>query len=111
MIDRPSENASFGAASGAELPRPVADELQLDAPAGRDPGPVSRPHPSDLQNGDLPADAARGPIAFDALREPDRESSAPPDDVQLVPGARIANGRYRLLIFHGVYHPAVLAGA
>lgn len=105
VIDRPSENASFGAASGAELPRPVADELQLDAPAGRDPGPVSRPHPSDLQNGDLPADAARGPIAFDALREPDRESSAPPDDVQLVPGARIANGRYRLLIFHGVYHP------
>ncbi|WP_423791435.1 murein biosynthesis integral membrane protein MurJ, partial [Mycobacterium tuberculosis] len=105
VIDRPSENASFGAASGAELPRPVADELQLDAPAGRDPGPVSRPHPSDLQNGDLPADAARGPIAFDALREPDRESSAPPDDVQLVPGARIANGRYRLLIFHGGVPP------
>ncbi|CKO62643.1 transmembrane protein [Mycobacterium tuberculosis] len=105
VIDRPSENASFGAASGAELPRPVADELQLDAPAGRDPGPVSRPHPSDLQNGDLPADAARGPIAFDALREPDRESSAPPDDVQLVPGARIANGRYRLLIFHGRVPP------
>ncbi len=29
----------------------------------------------------------------------------PPDDVQLVPGARIANGRYRLLIFHGGVPP------
>ncbi|CKO21974.1 transmembrane protein [Mycobacterium tuberculosis] len=47
VIDRPSENASFGAASGAELPRPVADELQLDAQPAVTPAPFpGRTHPT-----------------------------------------------------------------
>ncbi|OSC39321.1 murein biosynthesis integral membrane protein MurJ [Mycobacterium decipiens] len=105
VTDRPSESASFGSASGAELSRPVADEFQPDIPAGPDRGPASRPRPSDEQNGDLSADPARGPISFDAPREPGPEPSGPPDDVQLVPGARIANGRYRLLLSHGGVPP------
>jgi putative peptidoglycan lipid II flippase len=78
VTDRPVESAS-SAGSGAEVPpdlkRPVADDFQPDIP----PAPErSAPRPSDRLNGDLSA-----------------------DDVHLVPGARIAAGRYRLLVFHG----------
>jgi putative peptidoglycan lipid II flippase len=38
---------------------------------------------------------------YDAPAEPASNSSIIPEDVQLVPGARIANGRYRLLVPHG----------
>ncbi|OBA69326.1 murein biosynthesis protein MurJ [Mycobacterium sp. 1554424.7] len=82
VTDRPVESASSagsGLGSGAEVPpdltRPVADDFQPDIP----PAPErSAPRPSDRLNGDLSA-----------------------DDVHLVPGARIAAGRYRLLVFHG----------
>ena len=61
----------------------------------------SAPRPSDQLNGDLPGEPTRGPLPFDAPRERERGSSASSDDVHLVPGARIAGGRYRLLVFHG----------
>jgi putative peptidoglycan lipid II flippase len=86
VTDRPLESApsaGSGLGSGAEVPRPAADDFQPDIP----PGPASErsaPHPSDRLNGDLSEGAA---------------GSA--DDVHLVPGARIAGGRYRLLVFHG----------
>ncbi len=83
VTDRPRESA----ASGAELPRPAADDFQPDIPAAPEPGPGAQPRPSDqrdqrdqLVNGDFSAD-------------------------QLVPGARIASGRYRLLVFHGSTPP------
>jgi len=66
VTDRPMESAAPSSASGAELPRPVADDFRPDI---RPPGPVERPASS--------------------------------DDAHLVPGARIAAGRYRLLVFHG----------
>lgn len=99
VTDRPSDSAaSSDAVSGTDLPRPVADDFQPDIPADPDRGAGSRPRRPDRLNGD--ADT-RGPIPFDAPRERGPEPSVPRDDVNLVPGARIANGRYRLLIFHG----------
>ncbi len=105
VTDRPTESAAptggSGSGSGAELPRPVADDFQPDIPAGNEPGPAA-PRPSaQLKNGNLSPESARGPIPFDAPRERGAESSAPSEDVHLVPGARIAGGRYRLLVFHG----------
>jgi len=81
VTDRPVESAASGPASGATPPRPVADDFQPDIP----PNPereASVPRPSDGTNGDPSA-----------------------DDVNLVPGARIAAGRYRLLVFHGGVPP------
>jgi putative peptidoglycan lipid II flippase len=87
VTDRPMESAAPSSASGAELPRSVADNFQPDIPAPAIPVDSGSPPPrlSDERNG-----SARGP--------------APPasnDDAHLVPGARIAGGRYRLLVFHG----------
>ncbi|WP_425436891.1 lipid II flippase MurJ [Mycobacterium palustre] len=107
VTDRPVDSApsaGSGVGSGAKLPadraRPVADDFQPDIPQGHAPEePAPRMH--ERPNGDLPKDAARGPIPFDAPRERGGESAAPAEDVHLVPGARIAGGRYRLLVFHG----------
>jgi putative peptidoglycan lipid II flippase len=94
VTDRPVESA----ASGAELPRPVADDFQPDIPADHErESPTSRP--PDQRNGDIPPESRRGPAPFDAPRE--RGADPAGDDVHLVPGARIAGGRYRLLVFHG----------
>ncbi len=82
VTDRPRESA----ASGAELPRPAADDFQPDIPAEPGPGPDPQPRPSDQSNGDFSAEVRPGPH---------------PDDGPLVPGARIAGGRYRLLMSHG----------
>ncbi|AKN15707.1 hypothetical protein MHAE_08363 [Mycobacterium haemophilum DSM 44634] len=105
VTDRPVESASSRSASDTELPSelpgPVADNVEPDISAHVEPERVAPPHPSDQPNGDFPADPARGPIPFDAPRERAGEPSSPPDDVHLVPGARIAGGRYRLLVFHG----------
>jgi putative peptidoglycan lipid II flippase len=95
VTDRPVESA----ASGGELPRPVADNFQPDIPASPE-GGSSPPRPPDPRNGDF-GEHARRPIPFDAPRERGGETSASADDVHLVPGARIAGGRYRLLVFHG----------
>ena len=94
VTDRPVESA----ASGAELPRPVADDFQPDIPTGREPEP-STSRTSDQHNGDVAPESRRGPAPFDAPR--DRGGDPAGDDVHLVPGARIAGGRYRLLVFHG----------
>ncbi|ORB67244.1 murein biosynthesis protein MurJ [Mycobacterium shinjukuense] len=95
VSDRPSDSASANYASGTE---PVADHFPPDIPVsgGSD---LSSPRRADQLNGD-PADA-RGPSPFDAARERGPESAVARDDVSLVPGAHVANGRYRLLICHG----------
>jgi putative peptidoglycan lipid II flippase len=103
VTDRPMESAAPSSASGGELPRPVADDFQPDIPAPGIPVKSSSPPPrvSDERNGDLSAEATRGPIPFDAPRERGPEPPVSHDDAHLVPGARIAGGRYRLLVFHG----------
>lgn len=93
VTDRPLESAASGPASGlgsgAERPsqpaRPAPDDFHSDIAAERKPEP-SAPPPSAPRNGDF-------------VRE--RAAESPGDDVHLVPGARIAGGRYRLLVFHG----------
>jgi putative peptidoglycan lipid II flippase len=95
VTDRPMEsaapNAGSGSGSGAPPQRPVADDFQPDIPS-------SAPPSSDQRNGDLAAEHRRGPAPSDASRDRGPESS---DDGHLVPGAQIAGGRYRLLVFHG----------
>src|SRR6201993_4549865 len=97
VTDRPGETAASGSASGAGLPRPVADDFQPDIP----PNPGRETSPPDRMNGDPSAEPAGGPIPFDAPRERGPESAPSADDVQLVPAPRTAPGRYRLLVFHG----------
>jgi putative peptidoglycan lipid II flippase len=91
VTDRPSESAASSSGSGAPLHRPVADDFQPDIPAGFETGAAASskaPPPSDQRNGD-------------PLRGRPAESSASHDEGHLVPGASIAGGRYRLLVFHG----------
>ncbi|WP_242663204.1 murein biosynthesis integral membrane protein MurJ [Mycobacterium mantenii] len=101
VTDRPMESASPsagpGAGSGTPLPRPVADDFHPDIPADEPQRPV--PRPSGQAKGDVPGESRRAPTPFEAPRE--RSADAAKDDVHLVPGARIAGGRYRLLVFHG----------
>ncbi len=101
VTDRPSDSASSHSGPGTE--RPVADDFQPDIPADLDRGPGSVPRQPERNGDHVPA--PRGPIPFDAPRERGPEPSAPHDEVHLVPGARIANGRYRLLISHGGTSP------
>jgi putative peptidoglycan lipid II flippase len=94
VTDRPRESAASsagsGLGSGTERPRSAADDFQPDIPADPEPGPDSQSRPSDQVNGGFSAEAGPGPH---------------PDDVHLVPGGRIAGGRYRLLMFHGSAPP------
>jgi putative peptidoglycan lipid II flippase len=99
VTDRPRESAAPSSASGAELPRPAAGDFQPDIPDDLDSDRASASHSSDKTNGDYPSE--RGPTFFDGPRERGVGAGVTPDDVHLVPGARIAAGRYRLLVFHG----------
>jgi putative peptidoglycan lipid II flippase len=85
----------------------VADDLQPDVPDpgqttefaaenGTAPMPASGRPPSDYGG-----DPTREPLAFDPPREPAIEAATSDEDVHLIPGAVIAGGRYRLLVFHG----------
>jgi putative peptidoglycan lipid II flippase len=111
-----SPAGSDGPAPPLATPRPAsspaADDFQPDIPgdyslaseAGLTP-PV-RPRGSNGGQsseiaGDSPGDPLLGSVQFDAPAEPGGESSGAREDFQLVPGARIANGRYRLLVSHG----------
>ncbi|WP_369829322.1 lipid II flippase MurJ [Mycobacterium sp. 852002-51971_SCH5477799-a] len=102
VTDRPMESAAPssgpGAGSGTPLPRPIADDFQPDIPAGDQPRTSTPPRPSDQANGDI-AGSRHAQPPFEAPR--DRSADSKGDDVHLVPGARIAGGRYRLLVFHG----------
>jgi putative peptidoglycan lipid II flippase len=108
VSDETSGNPEPGTPT-TKLPRQSADDFEpdfrpdLDAdPHAPDPyvGTVAPPVPPKRPNADFAGDPTREPMAFDAPREPAMEN-APEDDVHLIPGASIAGGRYRLLVFHG----------
>ena len=89
---------------------PAVDDFHPDVPPDLQVGAASAPELSSRFNGGPSAgpdfetarlNAQRDPIAFDAPREPAPEPPPHQDDPQLVPGASIARGRYRLLVFHG----------
>ncbi len=85
--DVPEETTEF-AAETSELPAEPAN--------GTSPMPVSGRPPADYGG-----DPTREPIAFAPPREPAIESATSDEDLHLIPGATIAGGRYRLLVFHG----------
>ena len=76
------------------IPRPSADDFQPDVPNEAPHSVADRP-PSDFGG-----DPSREPLAFDVPHDPPLDASRE-DDVHLIPGATIAGGRYRLLVFHG----------
>jgi putative peptidoglycan lipid II flippase len=100
MTDRPSDNTSANAVPETEPHRqpassPAVDEFQPDVPPDLQVGTVPPPGPS------RPNGGASDPIEFDAPREPPTEPPPAENAPHLVPGASIARGRYRLLVFHG----------
>jgi putative peptidoglycan lipid II flippase len=100
MTDGPSDSTSSKAVSDAEAPRQVADDFQPDVPPALQVGTVAAPDPPTLSNAEPSVDPG-GPMEFGAPQERAAEVSPRQDDLHLVPGASIARGRYRLLVFHG----------
>ena len=92
------ETAAHGAPEAAAHGAPEAEKTaSFPEPAnGTAPMPVSGRPPADYGG-----DPTREPIAFAPPREPPIEAATADEDVHLIPGATIAGGRYRLLVFHG----------
>ena len=112
MVSDESSGRPDKGAPTTKLPRQSADDFQPDyhpdldadfeAEVSEQPvGSVPPAEPPKRPNVDFAGDPTREPIAFDAPREPAMDNAAPEDDVHLIPGASIAGGRYRLLVFHG----------
>jgi putative peptidoglycan lipid II flippase len=99
MTNGPSDSAAPSAVSDP-APTPVANDFQPDVPTDLQVGTVAHGESSDPDL-ETTAFGAHDPIEFDAPRSPGADSAAPSDEQQLVPGASIARGRYRLLVFHG----------
>ncbi len=123
--DGPAPNATSTSGMTTEttkLPRPAADEFQPDvAPDGAAATPTDETtastassvesatgatdHTASRSNGtarpatDYGGDPTREPISFAPPNEAALQSAE--DDVHLIPGATIAEGRYRLLVSHG----------
>jgi len=99
MTDGPSDSAAPSAVSDPAS-TPAANDFQPDIPPDLQVGTVANGGSSDPDL-ETTAFGARDPIAFDAASSPGSDLAAPADEQQLVPGASIARGRYRLLVFHG----------
>ena len=106
MNDGSSDSASVNAVSDLPSsptgPHGAADDFHPDVPTDLQVGTVAAADTAAPTNGES-ADIDLETTAFDA-GDPlpdDAESAAPPDEQLLVPGASIARGRYRLLVFHG----------
>lgn len=113
--DGPAPNSASSSGMTTDttkLPRPAADEFQPDVPpdvpaAATQPaeGTGSGDSAGSRTNGttrpitDYGGDPTREPISFAPPHDAALESAD--DDVHLIPGATIAEGRYRLLVFHG----------
>lgn len=81
-----------GSDSGAttRIPVPSADDFQPDV---LDEAPLGDRAPSDF------TDSGRAPLPFEVPHDDAQDEAA--GDVHLIPGAVVAGGRYRLLVFHG----------
>jgi putative peptidoglycan lipid II flippase len=99
MTDGPSDSAAPSAVSDPAS-TPVANDFQPDVPPDLQFGTVANGESSDPDL-ETTAFGARDPIEFDAPSSAGSDLAAPSDEQQLVPGASIARGRYRLLVFHG----------
>ncbi|MET0450934.1 MAG: murein biosynthesis integral membrane protein MurJ [Mycobacterium sp.] len=92
VTDDPAGSSAPGSDSGAttRLPRSTADDFHPDV------APTSGRPPADYGG-----DPTREPLSFGMPNEPAIEAATTDEDVHLIPGATIAGGRYRLLVFHG----------
>jgi putative peptidoglycan lipid II flippase len=95
-------SSGFGPDGGAttRIPRSSADDFQPDVPPAKAPPPPA-PRPSGRPPADYGGDPTREPVVFGPPSEPPIEAATAEEDVNLRPGATIAGGRYRLLVFHG----------
>jgi putative peptidoglycan lipid II flippase len=118
-----TDDQATGAAAGPDstattkIPRPSADDLRPDLPADDFAHDVPQPEETapfpEAANGTVPmpvsgrppadygGDPTRESLPFDVPHEPPIEAATSDEDVHLIPGASIAGGRYRLLVFHG----------
>ena len=120
MTDEPAGDSAPLPDNGAttKITRPTADDFEPDVPvdAAAGPGEAAGGEQADLgtipvstvsppTSGRPPADYGGDPsregLPFDIPREPAIEAATSDEDVHLIPGATIAGGRYRLLVFHG----------
>jgi putative peptidoglycan lipid II flippase len=107
MTDRPSDNTSAKAVSETEPPRQAGstsavDDFQPDVPPDLEVGSVQEPTPP--ANGGSAPDPELETTRLDAGPDPLAPAPEPAprqEELHLVPGASIARGRYRLLVFHG----------
>ncbi len=106
VSDAPSSPAGSNGPFGSD--GPVADDFHPDVPTDLQVGTIAAPEPPQPTNGgssdsdlETTAFAPGDPIEFDTPSPAESESSAQSDEQHLVPGASIARGRYRLLVFHG----------
>jgi len=120
VTDEPAGDSAPLPDNGAttKITRPTADDFEPDVPvdAAAGPGEAAGGEQADLgtipvstvsppTSGRPPADYGGDPsregLPFDIPREPAIEAATSDEDVHLIPGATIAGGRYRLLVFHG----------
>lgn len=90
---RPESDPESGATTRIPMTpdsRPSAGDFQPDT------GGFSTRPPADYGG-----DPTRAPLGFDPPHEPPLEAATADEDIHLIPGATIAAGRYRLLVFHG----------
>jgi putative peptidoglycan lipid II flippase len=119
VTDDQSTGAGLGPDGNAttKIPRPSPDDFAPDV--APQPAAHSAPEPTETAalrepaNGTTPmqvsgrppadygGDPTREPLTFAPPREPPIEAATTDEDVHLIPGATIAGGRYRLLVFHG----------
>jgi putative peptidoglycan lipid II flippase len=99
MTDGLSDSAAPSAVSDPAS-TPAANDFQPDVPPDLHVGTVANGESSDPDL-ETTAFGARDPIQFDAPSSIGADPAAALDEQQLVPGASIARGRYRLLVFHG----------
>jgi putative peptidoglycan lipid II flippase len=93
--DSTSGAVSGDAAATTRIPLQAADDFQPDVPPDASYPTSGRP-PADYGG-----DPTREPLSLGMPNEPPIEAATAEDDVHLIPGATIAGGRYRLLVFHG----------
>jgi putative peptidoglycan lipid II flippase len=126
VSDKPSSGSSPDADSTAttRIDRPSPDDFQPDVPEvpevpvvaeGPDPGAqappdesattampaVTAPDSAGRPPADYMGDSTREALAFDPPRQPAIETATAADEPQLIPGATVVRGRYRLLVAHG----------
>lgn len=120
VSDKPTSGSPGGADSAAttRITRPSPDDFQPDVPESDDthvlpkesaapPAAESAARPTGAESAarppvsDYAGDPTREALPFDPPREPATEAATTAEDIHLIPGATIVDGRYRLLVSHG----------